>query len=99
MWLIDADYNVYYYDGGRWEKSDGELKSLSVNESVIVGIQPKTNHIYYPKGVAMDTLKGERLELLSVNNRNVQSSQSGYNRYIFEIDKQVLYYCNTDDSF
>ena len=100
LWLLDANYNVYYYDGRRWERSDGELKSLSAGESIILGIQPRTNYIYYRKGADIDTPKGERWGLLSVNNQNIQSLESGYSGYIFGIDKQgVLYYCNLNDAF
>lgn len=100
MWLLDVDYNVYYYDGGRWARSGGELESLSAGQSMMLGIQPRTNYIYYRKGAAIDTPKGERWELLSVNNRNILSLESGYSGYIFGIDKLgVLYYCNTDDAF
>lgn len=93
VWALDNNHDIFYFDGKNWDIQGGKLKSISVGESGIFGINPSNNSIYWRAGASFSNPAGVKWQMISKNAKNIQKIESGNSGYIYGLDSSnALYY-------
>ncbi|XP_065639868.1 cubilin isoform X2 [Hydra vulgaris] len=98
LWTINNNYDVFYYDSNKWSIIPGKLKSISVNQAGIFGIDSKNSSIYWRHGISVNNQKGDLWKLVSKNKKRIQRIESTNYDYIYGIDDETkMYYAHVRD--